>query len=99
MENWIEKDPSLLGLDIMNIGRQVPTDFGGRIDLQDINAEGDLTIIELKRKRTSREVVAQTLENASWVNNLLYGKGLQIGQRTESFRSKTCPDEFDTRPE
>lgn len=70
LEDWIAKDPSILGLEVMLIGRQVTTDFGGRIDLLGINREGDITIIELKRDKTPREVVAQVLDYASWVTKL-----------------------------
>ena len=82
LENWIEKDPSILGLDfLMIIGRQVQTEFGGLIDLLGINEEGDLTIIELKRDRTPREVVAQALDYASWVNELSYDQVKQIAEK------------------
>lgn len=33
LETWIANDPNLLGLDTAMIGRQVITDFGGRIDI------------------------------------------------------------------
>ncbi len=32
LEAWIAKDPSILGLNLVLIGRQIVTDFGGRID-------------------------------------------------------------------
>jgi hypothetical protein len=70
VENWIEKDPSILGLDLLIIARQLPTDFGGRIDLLGIDRAGDLTLIEMKRDRTPREVIAQTLDYGSWVKGL-----------------------------
>lgn len=70
LERWITDDPSIVGLDILVIGRQVTTDFGGRIDILGIDREGDLFVIELKRGMTPRDVVAQTLDYASWVHNL-----------------------------
>ena len=33
LENWIEKDISLIGIDALIIGRQVHTGYGGYIDL------------------------------------------------------------------
>ena len=33
LETWITQDVSLLGMDLLIIGRQVPTRFGGRINL------------------------------------------------------------------
>lgn len=54
----------------MVVGRQVTTAFGKLIDLLAVDAEGNLTVVELKRDRTPREVVAQVLDYASWVEVL-----------------------------
>jgi hypothetical protein len=70
LETWISKDPNLLGLNVVVIGCQVVTDFGGRIDILAIDRDGNLTIVELKRDRSPREVVAQILDYASWVRTL-----------------------------
>jgi len=70
IEEWIAQQPDLLGLDILIIGRQVVTEFGGRIDLLGIDADGNLVIVELKRDRTPREIIAQVLDYASWVSDL-----------------------------
>ena len=52
LENWIEKDVSLIGFDALIIGRQVHTGYGGYIDLLAINSDGELIIIELKKSKT-----------------------------------------------
>jgi hypothetical protein len=70
LEEWIEADTGLVGLDVLIIGRQVSTPFGGRIDLLAMDSNGDIVIIELKRDRTPREVVAQILDYASWIITL-----------------------------
>ena len=70
IEGWVAEQPSLLGLDILVIGRQVITDFGGRIDLLGIDSEGSLSIVELKRDRTPREVVAKSLTTQVGCNRL-----------------------------
>ena len=46
------------------------TAYSGKIDLLAINRAGDLVILELKRDRTPREIVAQALDYASWVQGL-----------------------------
>ena len=74
LENWIEKDPSLLGLDLCIIGRQVRTEYGGIIDLLGMDEEGKLVVIELKRDRTPRDIVAQVLDYASWIKTLSFDK-------------------------
>ena len=77
LEVWIEDDPSILNPDLMIIGRQVETGFG-RIDLLGISSDGSLQIIELKRDRTPRDVVAQILDYASWISKLVTADVHQI---------------------
>jgi RecB family endonuclease NucS len=70
LEDMILAEPKILSDEWMLIGRQESTGFGGRIDLLAIAPDGGLVLIELKRERTPREVVAQALDYASWVENL-----------------------------
>ena len=49
IENWLEKDISIIANDLLVIGRQVETDFGGVIDLLCLELDGDVIIVELKR--------------------------------------------------
>jgi hypothetical protein len=73
LEQVLERDPSLLGLDpLLIVGRQVPTSFGKFIDLLALDSEGNAYVIELKRNRTPREVVAQALDYGSWIRDLGY---------------------------
>jgi hypothetical protein len=70
IEDWVSQDVRILAGDLLVIGRQVPTDFGGYIDLLCIRSDGSLVIVELKRDRTPREVTAQALDYASWAQEL-----------------------------
>ena len=70
LEQLIEDDPTILGEQLLMIGRQVPTAFGGFIDLLAIDVEGVVHVLELKRERTPREVVAQVLDYGSWAQTL-----------------------------
>ncbi len=70
IEAWLEKDISIISDNLLVIGRQVQTDFGGIIDLLCLDSQGDVTIVELKRDKTPREITAQTLDYASWVKDL-----------------------------
>lgn len=74
LERFIEADPTILGEQLMLVGRQVPTAFGKFIDLLAIDADGDLHVLELKRDRTPREVVAQVLDYGAWVTDLGQGE-------------------------
>jgi len=78
LEKWLEQDISILSDDLLVIGRQVNTDFGGVIDLLCLNYNGDIYIIELKRDKTPREVTAQTLDYASWVSSISNEKITEI---------------------
>lgn len=70
IEQWLSNDISLLSPDLLVIGQQVPTAWGGFIDLLCLDANGKLVIVELKRDKTPREVTAQALDYASWVKDL-----------------------------
>lgn len=70
LEDMIVAEPRILSSEWMLIGRQVDTGRGGRIDLLAIAPDGSLVLVELKRDRTPREVVAQALDYASWVGQL-----------------------------
>lgn len=83
LEDYIEVDPSLLGERLMLIGRQVPTGYGF-IDLLAVDSEGDVHILELKKDKTPREVVAQVIDYGAWVVSLDYDSVKRI---FESFRS------------
>jgi hypothetical protein len=74
LEDILEADIGLLGLPnrLLILGRQVPTDYGGRVDLLCIDQEGTLYVIEVKKDRTPREVVAQALDYGYWVRDLGY---------------------------
>ena len=65
LEDMIFEDPHLVGVDLLAIGRQVPTDFGGFIDLLGLDVDGRLHVLEIKRDRTPRDVVAQTMDYGS----------------------------------
>jgi len=70
LENWLDSDISIIDPNLLVIGRQVKTDFGGEVDLLCIDEKGDIVIIELKREKTPREITAQVLDYASWIQHL-----------------------------
>ena len=72
LEEWLRKDVGLVNDDLLVIGQQVATAHTGSIDLLAMDADGNLVILELKRDKTPRDVVAQTLDYASWVKTLTH---------------------------
>src|SRR5262249_454545 len=67
LETMILEAPEMLSGEWMFIGQQEPTGLGGRIDLLAIAPDCTLILIELKRHRTPREVVAQAIDYATIV--------------------------------
>ncbi len=70
LEGWLRDDIGMVNDNLIVIGQQVETAYGGIIDLLAIDSSGDLVILELKRDRTPRDIVAQALDYASWVQRL-----------------------------
>lgn len=71
LEAILHADPTILGLDVLLIiGRQVISTFGTRADLLAIDSDGMLYIIEVKKARTPRDVVAQALDYGYWISEL-----------------------------
>ena len=96
-EGWIRQDIGLVSDDLLVIGQQAKTAYGGVIDLLAVDSDANPVILELKRDKTSREVVAQALDYASWVQGLDY-EGIENlasnffaesnGSLEEAFREK-----------
>lgn len=72
LEEWLESNPDGIVEDgrILIIGRQVVTNFGGFIDLLCLDRKGDVVVVELKRDRTPRDTIAQSLEYVSFAERL-----------------------------
>ena len=92
LEGWIEEDSTILADDLLMIGRQVTSALGGTLDLLAIDAEGDLVVIELKRDKTPREVVAQLLHYAAWVSTLSWR---QVGEIAEDYLRRPLEEAFE----
>ena len=99
LEDFLEQDPTLLGERWLVIGRQVPTAYGKFIDLLAMDSEGNLNVLELKRDRTPRDVVAQILDYGSWVSTLDRDTIIDIANRhLEAPFEGAFEDVFGTSP-
>ena len=69
LEDWLESNPDAIleRGSLLVIGRQVPTDLGGYIDLLCLDRQGNVIVVELKRDTATREAIAQSLEYVSSV--------------------------------
>ena len=81
LHEFLAQDPSLLGERLLVIGSEVLTPYGKRLDLLAIDADGNLHLLELKRDKTPREVVAQLLDYGSWVSTLSRDDVIDIASR------------------
>lgn len=64
LEDWVERDPSILGDGYVVVGRQVAFD-GGPADLVVIDPQGRWVIVEIKRSSNHRQDVSQALDYAA----------------------------------
>ena len=93
LEDWLENSPAALiyNEQILWIDRQSSAkDELGNIypDLLGVDYQGNLIIVELKKGRTPRDIIAQLLEYAAWADELSES---QIHEIAEAY--------FDTRDE
>ncbi|MBN1954815.1 MAG: DUF91 domain-containing protein [Anaerolineae bacterium] len=87
LEDWIERDPSLLQQGLVIVGRQVAVE-GGRLDLLGLDPQGRWAVIEIKSGQIRRETIAQALDYASCIaameREALYAKVADYLQRRGS---------------
>ena len=73
LDDWIERDPALLEHGLVIVGRQVRLE-GGPLDLLALDPQGRWVLIEIKRERLRREVIAQAIDYASSLHRLDTGR-------------------------
>jgi len=64
LESWIVSDSSVLGPELLIIGRQVITK-SGPLDILAVDRDGNTIVVELKRDKLPREALAQAVDYAS----------------------------------
>ena len=70
IEDLLEEHIEVLESGVFIVGTQVRTKYEKRIDLLAMDKDANLVIIELKKKKTPRTVLAQTFEYYTWVQKL-----------------------------
>jgi len=66
IQEWVDKNPKVLGEDLLIIGKEVPLPSNIRIDLLAVDKAANLVIIELKRDDSGRNVDWQAIKYASY---------------------------------
>jgi len=69
LESWIEHDPGLLERGLVIVARQLRTE-AGPLDLLALDPQGRWVLIEIKRERLRREVIAQAIDYASCLDRI-----------------------------
>jgi hypothetical protein len=94
LERWLEREIDVLDPELLVIGKQVQTDFGGIIDLLCLHRSGDIVVLELKRDKTPREITAQALDYGSWVREL---PAERIREMAEGFLPEGLQNAFEAK--
>jgi hypothetical protein len=89
LESILDQDIKVASPNWMVIGRQVNTDYGKYIDLLAMDRDGNLVVLELKKDKTPREIVAQLLDYGSWIKDL---KDNDIATIFEKYLKKYHPN-------
>ncbi|NQV28720.1 MAG: DUF91 domain-containing protein [Rhodopirellula sp.] len=92
LEDILHRDITIASPNWLVIGRQVQTDYGKFVDLLAIDPDGNLVVIELKRDKTHRDIVAQALDYGSWVRDL---RNEDVAHIFNEFNQKYHPDRAD----
>lgn len=96
LEEWIASQPAIIGTGITIIGRQVVTK-SGPLDLLGIDKHGNTVVVELKRDKLPREVLAQAIDYASDVAGWSFEKLSEVcaqytGKSLEDHMMESFPD-------
>ena len=100
LEDWLENSPrqTLAQEDFLWIGRQTSvTDEENTMfsDLLGVDFQGNLVIVELKKGRTPREVVAQLLDYAAWADQLSDSQVREIAENYFQTQGELAGKTFD----
>lgn len=71
IQEWIEKTPSILGEELLVIGKEVVLPSGKRLDLLCVDKAATLVIVELKRDDSGASVEWQAIKYASYCSNFI----------------------------
>ena len=94
LEDMIVDEPRILSDEWMLIGRQVKTETGEFVDLLAIAPDASLILIELKKEKTSREVISQILDYASWLVKLRFDEIAGIYNQFKSGVAASLSEDF-----
>ena len=89
LEDILDENVDIASPNWLVIGRQVRTDYDKFVDLLAIDRDANLVVLELKRDKTYRDIIAQLLDYGSWVREL---KDDQIAQIFDQYQKRWHQD-------
>ncbi len=89
LEQILDENIAVASPNWLVIGRQVRTDHGMFVDLLAVDPDANLVVLELKRDKTYRDIIAQLLDYGSWVREL---KDDRIAQIFTDYQKRWHPD-------
>jgi hypothetical protein len=97
LESLLETNPdAILEEELMIIGRQIVTNLNTSLDLLGLDRTGNVAVIELKRDKTPRDTIAQSLEYASYIEQLNYNQLEKIYQKYTDGQETSLTDQHRT---
>jgi hypothetical protein len=70
LQDILAEDITIADPNLMVIGQEVRAHADNRVDILAIGRDGRLVVLELKRDKTPRDIVAQALDYGHWVRDL-----------------------------
>lgn len=91
LEETLIEHPEMLMHGLTLVARQLQT-ATGPLDLLGIDADGRLTVFELKRGDTPRDAITQAIDYASWLDSLSFN---ELSRRVSEHRPTGISRDFD----
>lgn len=90
LEKWLEKDPEILGEELLIITSEYDQFVytKERLDLLAVDRDGNLVIIELKRDSAGKSVELQALKYAAYCSNITRNKAANLYREYRSKRGE-----------
>jgi hypothetical protein len=81
IQEWVEECPTILGEELLVIGKEVTLPFKRRLDLLCIDKRASLVVVELKRDDSGTDVEWQAIKYASFCSSFLSDEIYQLYAR------------------
>jgi len=95
LQEWIVSEPTVLGNDIMVVGKEYILPSGVRLDILGVDRQGNLVIVELKRDKASGGVEWQAIKYASYCSKLTQEDVYELLSNYEGIEAESAREKLD----